>query len=308
MKNNNANSQGNMSDDSASSHSINFPIWEDFIALNSNIEPNFLLLKNASNYYEGDSRKEDWRGLDFADALLNDIFPLPTTEDREGYYGANHFSYWASGLFDARHLVSVANKYGLTARNYLDFGCASGRVIRHMALENPSLSVMGCDINRLHVEWCNANLPSNCVVFQNHSIPTLPLGDNSIDLISAYSVFTHIEALETAWLMELRRVLRPGGIAWITVHTEQTLIDMNENWPLWAPVMTHPQAGLMLDQNRNFSGDRLVLRWRSNRSYSSNIFYKTVYLQNNWSRFFEILEVRRRFPTFQDVLILKKSF
>ena len=232
MKNNNANSQGNMSDDSASSHSINFPIWEDFIALNSNIEPNFLLLKNASNYYEGDSRKEDWRGLDIADALLNDIFPLPTTEDREGYYGANHFSYWASGLFDARHLVSVANKYGLTARNYLDFGCASGRVIRHMALENPSLSVMGCDINRLHVEWCNANLPSNCVVFQNHSIPTLPLGDNSIDLISAYSVFTHIEALETAWLMELRRVLRPGGIAWITVHTEHTLIDMNENWPL----------------------------------------------------------------------------
>jgi hypothetical protein len=51
-------------------------------------------------------------------------------------------------------------------------------------------------------------------------------------MISAYSVFTHIEAMETTWLMELRRVLRKGGIAWITVHTEGTLADMTPDWPL----------------------------------------------------------------------------
>ncbi len=105
--------------------------------------------------------------------------------------------------------------------------------MRHVALENPGCRAMGCDINRLHVEWCNAHLPANCSAFQNHSVPSLPIEDNSLDAVTAYSVFTHIEAIETAWLAEIRRVLKPGGIAWLTVHTEKTLQDMNEDWPLW---------------------------------------------------------------------------
>jgi SAM-dependent methyltransferase len=185
---------------------------------------------------------------------------LPATNDREGYYGPDHFSYWASGLLDTRHLLAAAAEHGVAVNDYLDFGCASGRVLRHMALERPEARVLGCDINRLHVEWCNAYMPSNCSVFQNHSVPNLPLPDSSVDVVSAYSVFTHIEALETAWLMELRRILRPGGIAWITVHSELTLQEMTHAWPLWKPVMEHPHAAQVLDKSRNFRGDRFPLR------------------------------------------------
>ncbi len=105
--------------------------------------------------------------------------------------------------------------------------------------------------------------------------------------------------------MELSRVLRPGGLAWITVHTEHTLVEMKRGWPLWNPVMTHPDIHGLLDGDRNFKGDRLVIRWESGRSYASNVFYKTDYLRDVWGRFFEIVELRRRFPRFQDVLILR---
>lgn len=281
--------------------------WENFICLNFDTEPDFKVLNPAAHYRDTDARLKEWEHLDYHEALARDTDPLPLTEDREGYYGPDHFSYWASGLLDARLLIEAAHKWGVTPTSYLDIGCASGRVLRHMARELPDLKAIGCDLNRYHVEWCNSFLPRNCQTFHSHSVPSLPLEDNSLDVVSAYSVFTHIEAMETAWLMELRRVLKPGGIAWVTVHTEGTLSDMAPDWPLWDPVMKHPEAPIKLDDKRNFSGDRLVLRWQSERSYSSNVFYKQEYLQRTWSRFFDIVEMRRRFPSFQDVLILRKK-
>jgi SAM-dependent methyltransferase len=281
-------------------------IWEDLICLNSAIEPVFTLLGKPQDYYESDARKNWWNDLDFQIALERDTFPLPTTEDREGYFGSHHFSYWASGLKDAKLLFEAAAKHGVDVNSYLDFGCATGRVLRHFAVQWPAVQTLGCDINRKHVEWCNSFLPDNCSVFQNHSIPSLPLADASVDLVSAYSVFTHIEALETAWLMELRRILRPGGIAWITIHSEFTLREMDESWPLWEPVMSHPEANKLLDLQRNFNGSRMAMRWNANRSYTSNVFYKLDYINQHWGRIFEIAEVRRRCPTYQDVLILRK--
>lgn len=280
--------------------------WESLISLNSGVEPDFNILPPASEHHDTDGRLNDWTTLDYAEALARDQAPLPDTPDREGYYGPDHFSYWASGLLDARYLAEAAEKHGVNVRAFLDFGCASGRVIRHTANEWPEVQTWGCDINRLHVEWCNAHLPRTASVFQNHSVPSLPLPDNSVDLISAFSVFTHIEAFETSWLMEMRRILRPGGLLWATVHSELTLQDMSPDWPLWDPVMTHPRAGELLDSSRNFKGDRMVMRWLGDRSYSSNVFYKQDYLIDRWSRILDVVEFRRRFPSFQDVMLMQK--
>jgi SAM-dependent methyltransferase len=286
--------------------SSSVPIWENFITLNSDAEPKFQNLGPAKDYFEIDTVRDQWAILDYGPALERDHYPLPDICDREGYYGPNHFSYWASGLADARHLIEAANTVGCGTETYLDIGCASGRVLRHMALERPQGRSIGCDINRLHVEWCNAYLPPECMVFQNHSVPSLPIEDNSVDIVSAFSVFTHIEALETAWLTEIRRILKPGGLAWLTVHTDHTLHSMNEDWPLWRPTMEHPDAATLLDANRNFRRDRMVLRWHADRSYSSNVFYQTDYLRSRWSRIMELVELKRCFPNFQDVMLMRK--
>jgi SAM-dependent methyltransferase len=283
-------------------------IWENYICLNSGVDKCFEVLGPAADHFATDSRVDWWKDLDYADQLVRDTYPLPIAEDREGYFGADHFSYWASGLMDARMLLDAAYQLGvISPRIYLDIGCATGRVTRHTALEKPTMKTMGCDINRLHVEWCNTYLPSSVTTFQNHSVPSLPIESNSVDIVSAYSVFTHIEAMETTWLMELRRILRPGGIAWITLHTEGTLLDMTPDWPLWNPVMKHPNAATLFDtENRRFKGNRLVLRWLAGRSYSSNVFYKEDYVRSHWGRILEVADFRRRHPSFQDIVILRK--
>jgi len=282
--------------------------WEDFIVLNSGVDKHFEVLPKAADHMATDTRLSWWTKLDYAAALARDTWPLPKTEDREGYYGSDHFSYWASGLLDARMLIDTAREMQVPLGTYLDLGCASGRVTRHTALEVQEMKTYGCDINRLHVEWCNRFLPPQVTTFQNTSIPSLPMESNSVDIVSAYSVFTHIEAMETSWLMELRRILRPGGIAWITLHTEGTLKDMTPDWPLWSPVMKHPKAASLFDtEARTFEGERLVLRWLSGRSYSSNVFYKEAYVRSHWGRIMEVADFRRRHPSFQDVVILRKT-
>lgn len=282
-------------------------IWEDFISLRSGEIPSFEVLEPAAKFREADTHT-DWskEGLDIDGALQRDTFPLPVTADREAYYGNHHFSYWASGLRDMRNLLECCGRLGLVPRDYYDLGCASGRVIRHFATNREDIKVFASDINRRHVEWVLRYLPTSITCFQTHSIPAIPLPDSSIDLVSAFSVFTHIEAFETTWLMELRRILRPGGLAWITLHTEKTWEEMQPSWPLYQGLQKYPDFDAA-KLKEPMPGDRMVFRLRSERSYSSLVFYATDYVRRTWSRFFEVVELHRRLPGFQDVVVLRKS-
>ena len=49
--------------------------------------------------------------------------------------------------------------------------------------------------------------PTNLRIFQNTILPHLPIEDNSLSLVTAFSVFTHIDDLDLAWIAELRRIL-----------------------------------------------------------------------------------------------------
>src|SRR5262249_35950762 len=161
---------------------------------------------------------------------------------------------------------------------FLDFGCASGRILRHMFYQAQTPEIWGCDINRRHVEWVSAHLPGEIRVFQNTSLPHLPLPDSSVDVITAFSVFTHIESFDTAWLMELRRILKPNGIAWLTVHADRTWREMTPDWPIYNALVHHKDYA-ELAKHRDLPAERIVFRWHGDRSYSANVFYREEYLR-----------------------------
>jgi ubiquinone/menaquinone biosynthesis C-methylase UbiE len=55
----------------------------------------------------------------------------------------------------------------------------------------------------------------------NGLAPPLAYEANHFDFIYALSVFTHLpESLQTAWMSELARVLKPGGYLLMTTHRE----------------------------------------------------------------------------------------
>jgi SAM-dependent methyltransferase len=128
-----------------------------------------------------------------------------------------------SGQGQAQLLEEIVNRNGLPMQEmgaFLDFGCGCGRVARWWAdLRGPS--VHGCDRNPELVKWCSESL-----TFMDATVndlgPPLPYDAGQFDFVYALSVFIHMpEELETLWMSEFRRVLRPGGLLWLTVHGDR---------------------------------------------------------------------------------------
>jgi SAM-dependent methyltransferase len=103
----------------------------------------------------------------------------------------------------------------------LDFGCGPARILRWLrGKDTAKAAFQACDINSAAIEWCRANIPS--VEFSlTGGWPPLPYKDRTFDLVYGISVLTHLnESMQIAWLDELYRITRPGGIVLLTVHGE----------------------------------------------------------------------------------------
>jgi len=98
----------------------------------------------------------------------------------------------------------------------LDFGCGSGRVPGCFASE-PQVHLTGCDIHQPSIAWMQANFAPDIRLFANSETPPLPEADDTFDLIYCGSVFSHLTAW-APWLMELHRILKPGGALVASLH------------------------------------------------------------------------------------------
>jgi SAM-dependent methyltransferase len=107
----------------------------------------------------------------------------------------------------------------LEQKRILDWGCGPGRIIRHLPeVINNGCSFYGTDYNEKSIAWCSANIPD--VSFNLNKLEAkLPYEDDFFDVIYGISIFTHLaEAMHHAWFKELYRVLKPGGILFLTTQ------------------------------------------------------------------------------------------
>jgi SAM-dependent methyltransferase len=92
----------------------------------------------------------------------------------------------------------------------LDWGSGCGRVSRNLARIGVQ-HLHGCDIDAEAVAWCSANLSGAFEVTDVE--PPLPYRNESMDVVIATSVFTHLARdNQQRWLREMRRILAPGGL------------------------------------------------------------------------------------------------
>lgn len=106
---------------------------------------------------------------------------------------------------------SLPPDYEFDGKRVLDFGCGAGRVLRHFQAEAGKAEFHGCDIHAPSIDYMRANYPI-FTTFVNGEQPPLEVGSDVFDLVYAVSVFTHLPHSWEAWLLEMRRVLKPGGL------------------------------------------------------------------------------------------------
>lgn len=250
-----------------------------------------------------------------AEYIVRDTLPIPAAANREGYHGERHYDYWLSGLKDYLQIKQRLAHYHLPfpqRGSVLELGCATGRVLRHFLCQEPEVEMWGVDINLSHIEWLLQFFGSSPKVFQNSVLPQLPIADNSIDLLYAFSVFTHIDEFELAWLAELRRMLKPGGVAYITVHTDHTWRILSDKHALFhhllslQPHFTEYKISAELFANP-MPARRIAFKWEYNGMKNANLFYDKEYLCTTWGRFLKVLEIIPEGADYHDVILLRKE-
>lgn len=135
-------------------------------------------------------------------------------------YSLNYKNYFTDGYQTAKEIVMLLSDYidfSKPSVYLLDWGCGPARIVRHLPAILPSENkIYGCDYNGKYINWCKKNI--NGVNFTlNNLYPPTSFTFNHFDIIYGLSILTHLSAVNhVAWIHELHRILKPGGILLIT--------------------------------------------------------------------------------------------
>jgi SAM-dependent methyltransferase len=206
-------------------------------------------------------------------------YPPPELRERVGHGIGTEYpvdEYDRGGLRVKKWILdALPGGWSLDGKRLLDFGCGAGRTLRHFVGDSDEVELWGCDIDAPSIEWMQAHLGPKVRAFHNDFAPPLPQPDDFFDLIYAMSVFTHITDQWSAWLLELRRVLKPDGLL-LASYMDASVFE----WALKEP-WQEDRVGMSIRRPaRNWlEGGPLV-------------FHSRWWLAEHWGRAFEILDMR----------------
>jgi SAM-dependent methyltransferase len=133
-----------------------------------------------------------------------------------------------------------------TDNNILDIGCGTGiMAIASEPFIGDKGNYTGIDVRREDIEFCRQHYPARTFSFihldvsnqvfapnQNGGKMKWEIADESIDIVTALSVWTHMNEDDAVFYFhEVNRVLRPGGKAIITFYLLDDLYHVSvNNW------------------------------------------------------------------------------
>jgi SAM-dependent methyltransferase len=225
---------------------------------------------------------------------------LPPVED---LYYESLDRHLATGRQDALTLRRFFSQLGirLDGVSVMDWGCRDCRVLRHFADEARVCDFWGVDQDGPSIEWAKENLSPPFRFLTCSAFPHLPFEDRAFDAIFAISVFTHVPLLADAWLMELRRILKPGGVGLFTVHDEHTWRFLEQNDEMRAMFGLEQE-----DIAKARSADLVIIDAPGLRMEFVNVFQSAARIRQEWGRYFEIVSIEPYAFYHQSMVVLRK--
>jgi ubiquinone/menaquinone biosynthesis C-methylase UbiE len=225
-----------------------------------------------------------------------DPLPVPPEKLWLGYQYLEH------GEAHVRTMLDIAERSGFVPADgdrILDLGCGAGRMIRHLRHLADRCEIWGTDISAPHITWCKHHLSPPFHFATTTKVPHLPFADGSFALIYCGSLFTHIDDLADAWLLELRRLLRPGGRLYVTIHDEGT-IGLFEK-------ARHSHARVVKEIKQSPTFQAAGHDWGMftiGRDEDSQVFYKRTYFERMAGNAFDTLSITPEAYYYQTAFLL----
>lgn len=207
----------------------------------------------------------------------------------------DYYKYYYNGEATADWLIDLIKPFiDLSKASVLDWGCGPARIIRHLPkLMGDTCSFYGTDYNNKSITWCQDNLPG--IDFSTNELkPPLKYEENSFDMIYGISIFTHLSSqAHKEWLKELHRVLRKGGILFLTLHGEAFFGKLEKA------------------EQESFRRNELVVRGQVKEGHRTFIAFHPPGFVEKWITGFSLMEHKPGIVVdggaSQDVWILKRT-
>lgn len=246
-----------------------------------------------------------------------DGFPIPP-EPRA--YGDTEEHWLNSGKRDVDTMLRILNSSNFfieKGNRILELGCATGRMTRWLASLAEECEIWGADISARAIVWCQENLTPPFNFATVTTVPHLPFEDRYFDLIFCGSVFTHIDDLADAWLLEIKRIMRPGGRAYVTVHDKHTAdVVINNNWESREFIDWVIKYSLWPSQFRDLLISSGGSKYLKNEDYykisilagneQPQVFYDIEHLRQHWGRWLKIITVTQEAYWDQTAVLMEK--
>lgn len=194
-------------------------------------------------------------------------FVFPSDRALFNTFQVDYRKYFEDGLLAAQEMVEWGAINRIHQPIVLDWGCGTGRVIRHIPYLKNDAVCYGTDIDCNTIQWCRKSIDS--VYFDCIEQQALPYPSNYFHLVFGISVFTHIPQTNTSfWLNELNRVLLPDGIAILTTHGSSFLHQLN------------PMQKKQLENEGAFTNSFDIAGHRSMTTYHAASHFKKLMEEN----------------------------
>jgi SAM-dependent methyltransferase len=168
----------------------------------------------------------------------------------------------------------LGDRWTFAGKRVLDFGCGAGRTLKHFRAEAETAEFWGVDIDAASVDLLRETVCPPFHVLQSDYQPGLELETASFDLIWSISVFTHLTDNSLSWLLELHRLLKPGGIL-IATYMGQWTSELLAGEP-WS----EDRVGMNVLRHKHPASDGAPL-----------VLISDWWLREHWGRAFEVVHI-----------------
>jgi ubiquinone/menaquinone biosynthesis C-methylase UbiE len=153
-------------------------------------------------------------------------FPVPPNSNMRKTSSKTIGEYVKSSLTTYAPIVTMARFYGVkfdASTKVLDFGCGVGRQLMPLTRHFPKAQYFALDVDPSSIEFIRKSYPG-VVAEVNGFMPPLKFADSEMDLIYSVSTFSHFDLpTQSAWLKELFRITKPGGLVLPTIEGSRAL-------------------------------------------------------------------------------------
>jgi len=212
----------------------------------------------------------------------------------------------------AKHAGNLAD-----ARVIVDFGVGWARMIRFFLKDVEPQTLWGIDhydkvieVSKQTCKWGNFELIA--------PFPPTKFADASVDLVYAYSVFSHLsEEAHLKWIAEFGRILRPGGMLIATTWARDFLLRCRaarkdtrpEFWTTHLPrIFVDTDRWLAHYDNGGYCYETDVAQYGDVAHYLGETAIPKAYVQQQWGKHLQFVDfIDDHKVTPQNIIVMKKT-